>query len=203
MKNSFWKDRKVLATGATGLVGSWLVKELNSLGAETTALIRDLSPQTELIRSGDYKSIHIVQGCLESYADIERAITESECSVIIHLGAQAIVSIGKRSPLLTFESNIRGTYNLLEAARIHKDFVKATIVASSDKAYGSSEILPYLEDMPLAGTEPYEVSKSCADLICQSYFKSYGLPVAIARCGNIYGGGDLNLNRIIPGTIKK
>ncbi len=202
MKNSFWQERKVLVTGATGLVGSWLVKELISLGAEITVLIRDLSPQTELIRSGDYQHAHVVQGCLESYADIERAISESECSVVMHLGAQALVSIGKRSPLLTFESNIRGTYNLLEACRVHKSFVKATIIASSDKAYGMSKKLPYLEEMPLAGTEPYEVSKSCTDLISQSYSKSYGLPVAIARCGNIYGGGDLNFNRIIPGTIK-
>ncbi len=202
MKNSFWREKRVLVTGATGLVGSWLVKELINLGAEVTVLVRDLSPQTELIRSNDYKHTHVVQGCLESYADIERAISESECSVIMHLGAQAIVGIAKRSPLLTFESNIRGTYNLLEASRVHKDFIKATIVASSDKAYGTSNLLPYLEDMPLAGTEPYEVSKSCTDLLCQSYFKSYGLPVAVARCGNIYGGGDLNFNRIIPGTIK-
>lgn len=202
MKNSFWTNKKVLVTGATGLVGSWLVKQLIESQAETTVLVRDMSPQTELFRSGDYKQTHIVQGRLESYNDIERAVSESECEVIIHLGAQALVSIGKRSPLLTFESNIRGTYNLLEASRVHQSFVKATIVASSDKAYGTSDILPYLENMPLAGTEPYEVSKSCADLITQTYFKSYSLPVAIARCGNIYGGGDLNFNRIIPGTIK-
>jgi len=202
MKNSFWYEKRVLVTGATGLLGSWLVKELNSAGSEVTILVRDFSPQSELIQSGDYKCTHVIQGCLESYTSVERAISESECSIVVHLGAQAIVSMAKRSPLITFESNIRGTYNLLEATRVHSNFVKAVVVASSDKAYGHSNQLPYLENMPLAGLEPYEVSKSCTDLISQSYFKSYGLPVAIARCGNIYGGGDLNFNRIIPGTIK-
>lgn len=202
MKNSFWYEQKVLVTGGTGLLGSWLVKELNRLGAEITILARDLSPQSELMLSGDYKRTHIIQGDLESYPTVERAVSESECSVVMHLGAQAIVSVAKRSPLLTFESNIRGTYNLLEATRIHNSFVKAIVIASSDKAYGTSNQLPYVEDMPLLGSQPYEVSKSCADLLSQSYFKSYGLPIAIARCGNIYGGGDLNFNRIIPGTIK-
>jgi CDP-glucose 4,6-dehydratase len=202
MKNSFWCEQKVFVTGATGLLGSWLVKELIASGAEITILARDLSPKSELMQSGDYKHTNIIQGCLESYWDIERTISESECSIVIHLGAQALVSVGKRSPLLTFESNIRGTYNLLEAARAHSSFIKSIVVASSDKAYGATNDLPYLEDMKLAGSEPYEVSKSCTDLISQSYFKSYGLPVAIARCGNIYGGGDLNFNRIIPGTIK-
>ena len=200
--NSFWREKRVLVTGASGLVGSWLVKELIDCGAIVSILARDMSPQAELMQSGAYECTDVVRGCLESYADIERAITESECAVIMHLGAQAIVQVAKRSPLPTFESNIRGTYNLLEAARVHADFVKAVIVASSDKAYGASEILPYIEGMPLAGREPYEVSKSCADLISQSYFHSYKMPVAVARCGNIYGGGDLNFNRLVPGTIK-
>jgi CDP-glucose 4,6-dehydratase len=202
MKNSFWIEQKVLVTGATGLLGSWLVKELNNAGSEVSILVRDLSPQSALVQSGDYKRTHIIEGCLESYADVERAVSESESNIVIHLGAQTIVNIAKRSPLNTFESNIRGTYNLLEATRIHSNFVKAIVIASSDKAYGQSNQLPYREDMPLSGSEPYEVSKSCTDLISQSYFKSYNLPVAIARCGNIYGGGDLNFNRIIPGTIK-
>jgi len=202
MQNSFWQGQKVLVTGATGLVGSWLAKNLLANGAQVTALTRDLSPHSEFVLSGLYKQTQIIRGGLESYETVERAISQSECSIIIHLAAQAIVSIAKRSPLLTFESNIRGTYHLLEAARIHRDYVKAVVFASSDKAYGASPALPYLEDMPLAGEQPYEVSKSCGDLICQSYFKSYELPVAIARCGNIYGGGDLNFSRIIPGTIK-
>jgi len=202
MQNSFWQGKKVLVTGATGLVGSWLTKELLANGAKVTALTRDLSPHSEFVLTGLYKQTHIVRGGLESYETVERAISQSESSIIIHLAAQAIVSMAKRSPLLTFESNIRGTYHVLEAARIHADCVKAVVFASSDKAYGSAPTLPYREDMPLSGEQPYEVSKSCADLICQSYFKSYCLPVAVARCGNIYGGGDLNFSRIIPGTIR-
>lgn len=192
----------MLVTGATGLVGSWLTKELIANKAKVSILTRDLSPQSELVASGAYKQTQIIRGGLESYETIERAVSQSECEAIIHLAAQAIVSTAKRSPLLTFESNIRGTYHLLEAARVHKQYVKVVVFASSDKAYGASDKLPYFENMPLAGEQPYEVSKSCSDLICQSYFKSYGLPVAIARCGNIYGGGDLNFSRIIPGTIR-
>lgn len=202
MQNSFWQGKKVLVTGATGLVGSWLTKELLANKAKVTILTRDLSPQSELVISEAYKQTQIIRGGLESYETIERAVSQSECDTIIHLAAQAIVSTAKRSPLLTFESNIRGTYHILEAARVHRQYVKAVVFASSDKAYGSSDKLPYFEHMPLAGQQPYEVSKSCSDLICQSYFKSYDLPVAIARCGNIYGGGDLNFSRIIPGTIR-
>ncbi len=202
MQNSFWQGQRVLVTGATGLVGSWLTKELLANGAKVTALTRDLSPQSELVLSGQYKQVQIIRGGLESYETVERAISQSECSSIIHLAAQAIVSTARRSPLLTFESNIRGTYHVLEAARIHRDYVKAVVFASSDKAYGAAPNLPYFEDMPLAGEQPYEVSKSCGDLICQSYYKSYSTPVAVARCGNIYGGGDLNFSRIIPGTIR-
>lgn len=202
MEDSFWFGRKVLVTGATGLVGSWLVKKLNEYGAEVTIFARDFSPQSELVLSGAFKETQRIHGDLACFRTIERAVSESECEVILHLGAQAIVSIGKRSPLLTFDANIRGTYNLLEAARIHRDYVKATVVASSDKAYGHCDKLPYLEETPLAGTEPYEVSKTCADLLSTSYFKSFDLSVAIARCGNIYGGGDLNFSRLVPGTIR-
>jgi CDP-glucose 4,6-dehydratase len=202
MQNSFWQGKKVLVTGATGLVGSWLTKRLVENKAKVTILTRDLNPQSELILSGSYLQTQIIRGGLESFETVERAVSQSECEIVIHLAAQAIVSIAQRSPLLTFESNIRGTYHLLEAARLHKDYVKAFVFASSDKAYGASDKLPYLEEMPLAGEQPYEVSKSCSDLICQSYFKSYKTPVAIARCGNIYGGGDLNFSRIIPGTIR-
>jgi CDP-glucose 4,6-dehydratase len=201
-EDSFWFGRKVLVTGATGLVGSWLVKKLNESGADVIVFARDFSPQSELVLSGAFKEIQRIHGDLTCFRTIERAVTESECEIILHLGAQAIVSTGKRSPLLTFEANIRGTYNLLEAARVHRDYVNAVVVASSDKAYGKSDKLPYLEEMPLAGTEPYEVSKTCADLLSTSYFKSFDLPVAVARCGNIYGGGDLNFSRLVPGTIR-
>ena len=197
-----WVGEKVLVTGATGLVGSWLVRDLLAKGASVVALVMDFDPQSEFVRSGDYKKTAIVQGRVEDYETVERAINAHEVTTVFHLAAQAIVGVAQRSPLHTFESNIRGTYNVLEACRVHKALVKRVVVASSDKAYGASDQLPYVEDQPMLGRQPYEVSKSCADLIAQSYFYSYQLPVAIARCGNIYGGGDLNWSRIIPGTIR-
>jgi len=139
---------------------------------------------------------------LEDFNTLERTISEFEPDTIFHLAAQTLVGVGMRSPLYTFEANIRGTYNLLEACRTHEDIIQRVVIASSDKAYGAKHELPYKESMPLEGKYPYEVSKSCADLISQSYFHSYGLPVAIARCGNVYGGGDLNWSRIVPGVIQ-
>ena len=199
---NFWSDKRVLVTGATGLVGSSLVKELLAKGAYVVALVRDPDPQSEFYRSMDYQSTSIVSGQLEDYWTLERAINEHQIDTVFHLAAQAIVSVAYRSPLQTFESNIRGTYNLLESCRQHRTLVKRIVIASSDKAYGEHPILPYTEDMPLQGVQPYEVSKSCADLIAQSYFHTYGLPVAVARCGNIYGGGDLNWSRIVPDAIR-
>lgn len=200
--NTFWSDRRVFITGATGIVGSWLVKDLLAAGAYVVTLIRDADPQSELYRSGDYRKTAAVDGCLEDFLTLSRAINEHEIDTVFHLAAQPIVSVAHRFPLQTFEANIRGTYNLLEACRIHGDLVKRIVVASSDKAYCEQPVLPYTEDMSLRGRYPYEVSKSCADLIAQSYHQTYDLPVAIARCGNIYGGGDLNWSRIVPGTIR-
>lgn len=188
-------------TGGTGLVGSWLVKHLVDAGAYVVTLVRDWDPQSELIRSGTINRTSVVNGCLEDYATVERAINEHEVDTVFHLAAQAIVGTALRSPLATFESNIRGTYNLLEACRVHGSMVKRVVVASSDKAYGDSEVLPYTEEMPPLGRHPYDVSKSCTDLLAHSYYETYGLPVVVARCGNIYGGGDLNWSRIVPGTI--
>ena len=197
-----WRDRRVFVTGATGLVGSWLVKELIERGARVAVLVRDRDPQSELIRSGTIAHTTVVDGRLENYGDLERGINEHECDTVIHLGAQAIVGTANRSPLPTFEANVRGTYNLLEACRVHSGLVKRVVVASSDKAYGTSEVLPYTEDMPPRGEHPYDVSKSCADLIAHTYAGTYDMPIVVARCGNIYGGGDLNWSRIIPGTIQ-
>ena len=143
----------------------------------------------------------MVNGCLEDYSLIERTLNEYEMDTIFHLGAQTIVGSANRSPIGTFESNIKGTWNLLEAARSSK-LIERIIIASSDKAYGEQEKLPYTEDMPLKGRHVYDVSKSCADLVAQSYYYTYGLPIGITRCGNFYGGGDLNFNRLIPGTTK-
>lgn len=200
--NQFWSEKRVLVTGATGLVGSWLVKRLIKLNSRVVTFIRDYDPQSELIRSGDILKTTVVNGALEEYASIERAINEHEVDTVFHLGAQTIVGTALRNPLSTFESNIRGSYNLLEACRQHKGLVKRIVVASSDKAYGTSPVLPYTEDMPLKGEHPYDVSKSCTDLLAMTYSNTYQLPVAIARCGNIFGGGDLNWSRIIPGTIR-
>jgi CDP-glucose 4,6-dehydratase len=195
-------QRRAFVTGATGLVGSWLCRRLLDDGAQVVALVRDWDPQSELIRSGDIKRCSVVSGCLEDYPTLVRAIAEHETDTVFHLGAQAIVGTAFISPLATFEANIRGTYNLLEACRVHRDLVQRTVVASSDKAYGDSQVLPYTEEMPANGRHPYDVSKSCTDLLAQTYAASYGLNLAVARCGNIYGGGDLNWSRIVPGTIR-
>ena len=199
---SFWKNKSVLVTGATGLVGSWLVRDLLDKGAHVTALVLDTDPNSELVRSGDVNRISVVNGDLRNYKDVARATFTNSCTDVFHLGAQTIVGTALVDPISTFESNIQGTWNVMEAARQSQGSVKSVVVASSDKAYGSSEKLPYLENFPLHGDGPYDVSKSCTDLIAQSYGSTYGIPVTVARCGNIYGGGDLNWSRIIPGSIR-
>ena len=197
-----WEKRRVFVTGATGIVGSWLVRRLLEHGAYVVALIRDWDPQSEMVRGGDVMKVNVVNGRLEDYGALERAINEHEVDTVFHLGAQPIVTTALRNPLPTFEANVRGTYNLLEACRVHRGLVKRVVVASSDKAYGDAPTLPYTEDMPANGRHPYDVSKSCTDLIAISYAHTYELPVTVARCGNIYGGGDLNWSRIVPGTIR-
>lgn len=197
----FWKGKNVFITGCTGFLGSWLTKELVRLGASVTGLVRDNVPQSWLYSGDEYKKINTVVGALEDEPLLERILGEYEIDTVFHVAAQAIVGIANRNPLSTFEANIRGTYNLLEASR-KSPLVRRIVVASSDKAYGDQARLPYTEDMSLCGSHPYDVSKSCADLIAQAYHKTYGLPVCITRCGNLFGGGDLNFNRIIPQTIR-
>jgi len=199
---SYWHEKSVLVTGGTGLVGSWLVKRLLDDGANVTCLILDFDSQSELIRSGNINKVSTISGNLSSLTTVRRAVFQNECSTIFHLGAQTIVGTALLDPVQTFESNIQGTWNVLEAARNSGGLVTKVLIASSDKAYGSVKSLPYHEDMPLQGTGPYDVSKSCADLLSAAYAKTYGVPLVIARCGNIYGGGDLNWNRIVPGTIR-
>ena len=201
MKNGFWRDRAVFVTGATGLMGGWLTKHLLGRGALVTALVRDWIPASEFVHEGLADRVNVVRGGLSSPYLLERVLGEYEIEVVLHLAAQTIVGIANRNPLSTFESNIRGTWNLLEACR-RSPMVKAVVLASSDKAYGEQAVLPYEEDMPLQGRHPYDVSKSCADLIAQSYAHTFGVPLAITRCGNFYGGGDLNWNRVVPGTIR-
>lgn len=199
---SFWNNRNVFVTGASGLLGAVLVEQLIRDGALVTCLLRDWVPQSRLITHEATSRIKVVRGELEDYLLLLRALNEHEIDTVFHLGAQTIVGTASRSPLSTFESNIRGTYNLLEACRECSRLVQRVVVASSDKAYGSQEHLPYTEEMPPIGRFPYDVSKSCADLISLSYFHTYGLPVAVTRCGNLFGPGDLNNNRLIPGTIR-
>ena len=199
--SEFWRDRSVLVTGCTGLLGNWLVAELLERGALVTGLVRDLVPQSRLYAGDWYRQINIVRGCVEDLPTVERAINEYEVDTVFHLAAQTIVGVANREPLATFETNIKGTWNILEACR-RVGGVSRIVIASSDKAYGDQLVLPYSETTPLQGEHPYDVSKSCADLISRAYYVSYGLPVCITRCGNFYGGGDLNFNRIVPCTIR-
>lgn len=199
--NSFWLDRPVLVTGATGLVGSWVVKALLARQADVVALVRDWVPTCELVRSGILDRVNVVRGDVRDRDLLERIVAEYEVATVIHLAAQTIVGIANRSPISTFETNIAGTWNLLEACR-RVGCVGQIVVASSDKAYGEQAHLPYDEATPLEGRHPYDASKSCADLIAQCYHHTYGTPAVVTRCGNFYGGGDLNWNRIVPGTIR-
>ena len=186
-------------TGATGLLGSWLVPELVNRGAEVVALVRDGSPRSRLVSDGWIDRISIVRGGLTDDGVVRRALAEYEVDTVFHLGAQTIVGVAKKDPVSTLEANVRGTWMLLEAARQCK--VPRVLVASSDKAYGDSDRLPYREDHPLQGRFPYDVSKSCTDLITTMYARTYGLGAVVARCGNLFGGGDLNFSRLVPGVI--
>ncbi|MBA3831419.1 MAG: GDP-mannose 4,6-dehydratase [Chthoniobacterales bacterium] len=198
---SFWRDRPTFVTGATGLVGGWLTRRLVESEASVVCLVRDWVPRSALLGGDLMAKVTIVRGDVRDQAALERMLGEYEIDTVMHLAAQTIVPIANRNPVSTFESNIGGTWSLLEACR-RSPAVKQVVFASSDKAYGECDQLPYDETTPLRGSHPYDVSKSCGDLIAQSYACSYGLPVAITRCGNFYGGGDLNWNRIVPGTIR-
>lgn len=198
---SFWFDRHVLVTGCTGILGSWLTIALVDRGANVIGLIFDEDPRSQLARSGYDRRVRRFYGSVTDYNLMERVLNEYNIETVFHLAAQSLVGAANRAPLSTFETNIRGTWTLLEAAR-RSPTVRQVIVASSDKAYGDQETLPYAEIAPLQGCHPYDVSKSCADLIALAYAKTYGLPVCVTRCGNIYGGGDLHWNRIVPGTIR-
>jgi len=198
---SFWRDRPTLVTGASGLVGAWLVRRLVDAGADVVCLVRDWVPQSELSRSSLIERVKVVRGDVRDQPVLERVLAEYEVDTVFHLAAQTIVTIANRSPVGTFETNVAGTWSVLEACR-RNPTVRQIVLASSDKAYGDHEQLPYAEDAPLQGRHPYDVSKSCADLIATAYATTYELPVAITRCGNFYGGGDLNWNRIVPGTIR-
>ena len=202
MTSSAWAGRRVLVTGASGIVGSWLTRRLVDEGAHVVAFVLDADHRSELFFSGTVDRVTTVNGRLEEYQDLERAVVVHEVDSVVHLGAQSLVGAALRAPLLTMEANVRGTYNLLEVCRCHIDLVRRIVIASSDKSYGDLQPPPYSEDMVPAGRHPYDLSKACADLIAQGYASTYDVPVAIARCGNIYGGGDLHWSRVVPGTIR-
>ncbi len=201
MSISFWRNRPTLVTGASGFLGSWLVKGLLEAGAELVCLVRDWTPHSEFSRSRLIARVNVVWGDICDQALVERVLGEYEVDTVFHLAAQTIVTIANHNPLSTYASNIQGTWAVLEACR-RSPMVKQIVVASSDKAYGAHSHLPYEETMPLHGEHPYDVSKSCSDLIAQSYARTFHLPVAITRFGNLFGGGDLHWNRIIPGVIR-
>tara|TARA_Y100000034_G_C6901367_1_gene416984 strand:- start:2064 stop:3098 length:1035 start_codon:yes stop_codon:yes gene_type:complete len=197
----FWKDKIVFITGATGFLGSWTAKILSDYGAKVVCLVRDGVPESNFYKLKLDKNVTVVNGDFNDFDLVDRTINEYEVDTVFHIGAQTIVSIANRNPVPTLKSNILGTINVLEACRNNKT-VKRIVIASSDKAYGTSEKLPYDETTPLRGEHPYDVSKSCVDLISNMYYKTYGLPVCVTRCGNLYGPGDLNFNRIVPGIIR-
>jgi CDP-glucose 4,6-dehydratase len=198
---NFWQDKKVLVTGATGLLGSEMVKELCMNEADPVIVYRDKVSHTRVMSDPNIQGFGVVMGDITNQPLMERAIGENEIEVVFHLAAQTLVGVANNNPISTFDSNIKGTWTVLEACR-RSPSVKSVVVASSDKAYGYCQTLPYTEEMPLQGMYPYDVSKSCADLISQSYAETYKLPVAITRCANFYGPGDMNWNRLVPGTIR-
>ena len=199
--DGFWQDRRVFVTGCTGLVGAWTVRALLERGAHVVGLVRDQVNGSELVRGGLVEKIDVVRGDVADLALLERTLAEYEIQTVFHLAAQTIVGIANRDPLSTFETNIRGTWCLLEAVR-RCGYEPYVVVASSDKAYGEQDQLPYTEAAPLQGRHPYDASKSCADILALTYAQTYRMPVCVTRCGNFYGGGDLNWNRIVPGTIR-
>jgi CDP-glucose 4,6-dehydratase len=197
---TFWKNRAAFITGATGFVGAHIARLLVEAGAQVICLQRDATRSNPLDLFDLRRRVTVINGALEDFALLERVLNEYEVEAVFHLAAQAIVGAANRSPLSTFEANIRGAYNLLEAAR-RAETVRRVVVASSDKAYGSHPELPYREDYPLNGLFPYDASKVCTDVLTRSFAHTYALPTAITRFANIYGPGDMNLSRIIPGTI--
>lgn len=199
--NAFWRDRPTLVTGASGLLGGWIVRRLLEMEAEVICLVRDWVPQRELVAARLLDRVRVVRGDVRHAAVVERTLGEYEVRTVLHLAAQTMVPVANRNPQSTFDTNIRGTWTVLEACR-RSPTVSGIVVTSSDKAYGAHDVLPYDEDAPLIARHPYDVSKACGDLIAQSYASTFEMPVAITRCGNLFGGGDLNWNRLVPGTIR-
>jgi CDP-glucose 4,6-dehydratase len=198
---SFWRGKSVLVTGVGGFVATHLASQLADCGASVAGILRDSRGSRRLEMFGLLDRIDLVHGAIEDYALIERAFNEYEVEYCFHLAAQAIVGIANRSPVSTFQSNIHGTWSVMEAAR-NSSLVKGVVMASSDKVYGDHDVLPYTEESPLLARYPYDASKLCAEVIARSYASTFDLPLGVVRCANIYGGGDLNWSRVVPGTIR-
>jgi CDP-glucose 4,6-dehydratase len=198
---SFWRDRPVAVTGATGFLGSHVTRLLSELGAEIVILVRDEVPPTPVVREWRREHVSVVRGDVRDQELLERLLGEYQVDAVLHLAAQTQVQVANRNPVSTFDSNIRGTWALLDACR-RTPTVSRVVVASSDKAYGSQPVLPYTEDMPMLAVHPYDVSKACADLIACSYHTAFGVPVSVTRCGNFFGPGDTNWERLVPGTSR-
>lgn len=198
MNNKFWKNKNVFITGSTGLLGHWVTKYLIAAGANITVLVHKSVPK---VFKQAFSKVKIVRGDVTDYRKIIGALKKNHIEIIFHLAANTNIPEAYINPLPMFDANIKGAWVVLEAARQNKK-IKAILFASSDKAYGDSEKLPFKETTPLKGKHPYNASKSASDLIAQSYFSTYSLPICITRCGNFYGGGDLNFNRLIPSIIK-
>lgn len=196
-----WVDRPVLVTGATGFLGGWLLRDLVEAGASVVCLVRDWVPRSMMVQDRLVERVNVVRGDVRDQALLERVLGEYEVRTVFHLAAQTIVGIANRNPVSTFETNVGGTWALLEACR-RSPTVEGIVTASSDKAYGEHDDLPYDEGTPLRARHPYDVSKACADRICRTYAATYDSPVVVTRCGNFFGGGDLNWNRLVPGTIR-
>lgn len=199
--SDLWSRRSVFVTGASGLLGGWLVEALEQQGADVVCLVRDRVPASRLVRERIVDRVTVCDGDILDQPTLERILGEYEIRTVFHLAAQTIVGIANRNPMSTFETNIGGTWSLLEACR-RSPLVEQVVIASSDKAYGEQATLPYTEDTPLQGRNPYDVSKSCADLLAQSFAETWETPVGITRCGNFFGGGDLNFNRLVPGVLR-
>jgi CDP-glucose 4,6-dehydratase len=203
--NNYWKNKNVLITGINGFIGGNLCKSLIDKGANIFGLVRNISKNTFLFYESLSDDIVIINGELVNKELMCRVISEENINVIFHLAAQVEVGVGMRNPYLTFETNIRGTYTLLEALRTHQETVEAVVVASTDKAYGSygEDKMPYKEEYPLLPKYPYDTSKACADMIAQSYSNDlFNIPLVITRFSNIYGPGQLNFSAIIPDAIR-
>ena len=200
MNEKFWKNKRVLITGYQGFLGSWLTNTLLESGAKVIG-VDIVKNRKGSVLAAKSKNLKRIKADVANLKSLTKIISIDKPQMIFHLAAEAIVSRANKDPIRTFKSNIEGTWNLLEIARKNKS-IQAIVMASSDKAYGAHEVLPYKEDAALKGNHPYDVSKSCADLLAYTYFHTYGVPVCVTRCGNIYGPGDLNFSRIVPDTIR-